>query len=409
VTVNTLAVASASPSGAISLVVGTNTITVLVTAQDTTTKTYTVTVNVPLAANPTAPNLGEAGRYVILASQTITTTGGTAISGGDIGILDEARSYFLTGGFTPVGAAGDFTQLTGGTSHAWDDATPSPFPSPLHYSTPVIGAVWTGTNKQALIDQSRTDLGIAYSFLMAQTSPAPAAIPGSDPTELGGKTLYRGIYVSAVPVKIQQGDLTLDAQGDPNSVWIFQLGNTLTTGATGGNIILAHGAQAKNVYWQVAGAGIAGVTIGSVANTHFYGNVLSGKQINVTNGVIITGSLFSVTAQVTLIGDTVTKVPATFSNDSTLSNLTISSGTLTPTFASGTISYTDSVVNSVSSITVTPTVNESHATVTVNTIAVTSGSPSGAISLVVGTNTITVLVTAQDTTTKTYTVTVTRA
>jgi len=82
VTVNTLAVASASPSGAISLVVGTNTITVLVTAQDTTTKTYTVTVNVPLAANPTAPNLGEAGRYVILASQTITTTGGTAISGG---------------------------------------------------------------------------------------------------------------------------------------------------------------------------------------------------------------------------------------------------------------------------------------------------------------------------------------
>jgi len=161
----------------------------------------------------------------------------------------------LTGEFTPVGAAGDFTQLTGGTSHAWDDATPSPFPSPLHYSTPVIGAVWTGTNKQALIDQSRTDLGIAYSFLMAQTSPAPAAIPGSDPTELAGKTLYRGIYVSAVPVKIQQGDLTLDAQGDPNSVWIFQLGNTLTTGATGGNIILAHGAQAKNVYWQVAGAG----------------------------------------------------------------------------------------------------------------------------------------------------------
>ena len=409
VTVNTIAVASGSPSGAISLVVGANTITVLVTAQDTTTKIYTLTVNVALAANPTAPDLGEAGRYVILASQTITTTGGTAISGGDIGILEQARSYFLTGGFTPVGTAGDFTQLTGGTSHAWDDATPAPFPSPLHYSTPVIGAVWTGTNKQALIDQSRADLGIAYSFLTAQTLPAPAAIPGLDPTELGGKTLYRGIYVSAVPVKIQQGDLTLDAQGDPNSVWIFQLGNTLTTGAPGGNIILTHGAQAKNVYWQVAGAGTTGVTIVSVAGTHFYGNVLSWKQINVTNGVIITGSLSSVTAQVTLIGDTVTKFPSAFSSDSTLSNLTISSGTITPTFASGTISYTDSVANSVSSITVTPTVNESHAIVTVNTIAVASGSPSGAISLVVGTNTITVLVTAQDNTTRTYTMTVTRA
>ncbi|MFZ4856817.1 MAG: beta strand repeat-containing protein, partial [Desulfuromonadaceae bacterium] len=94
---------------------------------------------------------------------------------------------------------------------------------------------------------------------------------------------------------------------------------------------------------------------------------------------------------------------------STLSNLTLSSGTLTPAFASSTASYTASVTNATSSITVTPTVTDSTATVTVNGTGITSGSASGSINLSVGSNTITVLVTAQDgTTTNTYTVTVTR-
>jgi hypothetical protein len=279
-----------------------------------TTYRYFRTGDPSVRANPIAADLGEAGRFVILASQAITTgpgsAGASAITGGDIGILDQSRTDAYIAGFTKIEPfAGNYVELTGGTSHAWNDLVPEPFPAPLHYSTPVIGDSWTGTNKQSLIDQSRTDMGIAYSFLAAQTLPAPAAIPGADPTELGGKTLYRGIYVSAVPVKIEQGDLTLDAQGDEDSVWIFQLGSTLTTGAPGGNIILTGGAKAENVFWQVAGAGTAGTAIASVAGTHFYGNVLCWKQINVTDGVIITGRLFSVTAQVTLIGDTVTKAP----------------------------------------------------------------------------------------------------
>jgi hypothetical protein len=98
------------------------------------------------------------------------------------------------------------------------------------------------------------------------------------------------------------------------------------------------------------------------------------------------------------------------STDANLSGLTYSSGALTPAFASGTISYTQSVANSVSSITVTPTVNQANATVTVNGTAVATGVASGSINLNVGANTITTVVTAQDgTTTKTYTTTVTRA
>jgi Leucine-rich repeat (LRR) protein/Tol biopolymer transport system component len=95
------------------------------------------------------------------------------------------------------------------------------------------------------------------------------------------------------------------------------------------------------------------------------------------------------------------------SNDATLSNLTISPGTLTPVFAAGTTSYTSGVAYGVPSITVSPTVNESHATVKVNGVSVTGGSPSGAIALGGWYNTITIVVTAQDTvTTDTYTVVV---
>jgi len=83
---------------------------------------------------------------------------------------------------------------------------------------------------------------------------------------------------------------------------------------------------------------------------------------------------------------------------------------LTPSFAAATISYTISVPNATTSMTVTPTVTDATATVKVNTVTVASGSPSSAIALNVGSNVITTLVTAQDgTTTKTYTITVTRA
>jgi len=106
---------------------------------------------------------------------------------------------------------------------------------------------------------------------------------------------------------------------------------------------------------------------------------------------------------------TVTFSVAAASTDATLSDLSLSSGTLVPTFTSATISYTATVTNNITSITVTPTAADTNATITVNGTPVASGSASGAISLDVGENTITTIVTAQDgTTTKTYTVTVTR-
>jgi len=99
---------------------------------------------------------------------------------------------------------------------------------------------------------------------------------------------------------------------------------------------------------------------------------------------------------------------ASGSSDATLASLSVTSASLSPAFSSGTYSYTSTVAHSVSSMRVTPTINESHATISVNGTPVASGSQSGSISLNTGSNTISVLVTAQNGATQTYVLTITR-
>jgi hypothetical protein len=155
---------------------------------------------------------------------------------------------------------------------------------------------------------------------------------------------------------------------------------------------------------RVNGGGFSGVTSGSPSGA---------LALNVGSNTIDV----KVTAQdgTTTQTYTITVTRSAASSDANLSALTISAGTLTPAFAPGTTAYTDSVGFPVSSVTVTPTVNESHATVQAKVnaggfTAVTSGSPSGPLALHTGVNTIQVKVTAQDgVTTKTYTISVTRA
>ena len=253
------------------------------TTSITTTPTPTTTTTVTLPANPTAPVLGTSSLFVILASQKVTTTGTTAVSNGAIGIIDQARSYYA--GFTPGGATpNSFTQLTNGLSYAHDDIYPFTYPS--GYASTI-----------AFINQVRTDLGVAYTFLAAD--PNPGAPNQACPLSLASTTLTRGVYKTASNVTLTGGNLTLDAQNDPNSVFIITIGGNLTTGS-GGNIILKNGAKASNVFFRVAGITVIG------GGTSFYGNVFSWQQVNVLAGANITGRLFSVNEQVTLISDTVT-------------------------------------------------------------------------------------------------------
>jgi hypothetical protein len=88
--------------------------------------------------------------------------------------------------------------------------------------------------------------------------------------DLGGLTLLSGIYKAIDAVRIQDGDLTLDAKGDENAVWIFQLeSNFSTVGGAGGNVLLIGEAKASNVFWQTEQLAHIGV------GTSFKGNILS--------------------------------------------------------------------------------------------------------------------------------------
>ncbi|MEL7623623.1 MAG: S-layer homology domain-containing protein [Clostridiales bacterium] len=137
------------------------------------------------------------------------------------------------------------------------------------------------------------------------------------------------------------------------------------------------------------------------------------NMYNISHGYGVRPALYLKPGIVFPGGDGTQEAPYTLiaplSSNADLSNIILSSGTLSPTFASGTTSYTANVGNEITNIAVTPTIADSTATVKVNNSEVTSGNQSGAINLNVGTNTITIVVTAQDTTTKTYTITVTRA
>ena len=70
-------------------------------------------------------------------------------------------------------------------------------------------------------------------------------------------TLTPGLYKSSGSLEISSGDLTFDAKGDANSVFILQIASTLTT-TSGRKVILSGGAQAKNVFWQVGSSVIIG-------------------------------------------------------------------------------------------------------------------------------------------------------
>lgn len=174
-----------------------------------------------------------------------------------------------------------------------------------------VGPTSTGPNAAACLVASNARLAAQTAYLALVAMPA-----GADPgANLAGKTLVPGVYTApSGSFMIQGSDLTLDAQGDPNAVWVFQMATTLTVGGPGAafpqNVILAGGAQSKNIFWQVgsfatinaAGGGTMEGTIISQAGASFStaGNV----QI-----VTLNGRVLSLGAAVTLV-DTVINVPA---------------------------------------------------------------------------------------------------
>jgi hypothetical protein len=203
---------------------------------------------------PLAPvDLGSAKTFAVLAGSTVTNTGLSNING-DLGIYPGTA--YVPG--TP-------SATVNGTIHAGDVAA----------------------------HQAQASLTVAYSDA-AGRSTAPITVAG----DLGGQTLAPGLYKSASTLAIT-GDLTLDANGDPNAVYIFQMGSALNV-ATGGRVVLIGGTQAANVFWQVASS----ATLGTYSA--FKGTIMAYASITIGTGATLDGRALAQNAAVTLDTNAVT-------------------------------------------------------------------------------------------------------
>jgi len=217
---------------------------------------YVWTFNTNTTANAPFVNLASVERFGIIAGVGVSNNAGfSEIHNMDVGISPGVRSSIT--GFPPA-------IIVNGAIYASDDLIP-------------VGVA-------AMLVQAKQDLTNAYLFAEGATSPAPATVSGDQ----GGLTLAPGIYKSTSTLLIQSGDLTLDAQGDPNAVWIFQIAADFTTvGGAGGSVILSGGAQAKNVFWQVGSS----ATIGN--GTAFKGNVLALTSITMGPNATAVGRMLA--------------------------------------------------------------------------------------------------------------------
>jgi hypothetical protein len=210
----------------------------------------TLTVWAPTSASAAAPiGLGTATSFAVLAGTTATNTGPSTI-GGDVGVSPGTA---LTGFSTATVA---------GTQHSAD----------------------------GVADQAQSDLTTAYNTAAGQPTTATVS------ADLGGQTLAPGVYTG--PTLGLTGTLTLDAANDPNAIFVFQAGSTLTT-ASASVVALVRGANPCNVFWQVGSS----ATLGT--DSLFTGSVLALTSISATTRATVTGRLLARNGATTLDSNTI--------------------------------------------------------------------------------------------------------
>ena len=213
------------------------------------------------AASPVS--LGTAGNYAVIAGTAVTNTGPSQVNGNLAVSPDDAVTGF------PPGV------ISGGQD---------------------LG--------NAAAAEAQSDLTAAYDDAAGQT---PATSVSGD---LGGETLTPGVYNATAALGIT-GTLTLDGQGDPDAIFIFQLAADLVT-ASDSQVVLTDGAQAANVFWQVGTT----VTLGS--GSSFAGNILALTSITAVTGAAIQGRALVINGEVILEDNTISGDPLGLTAPATL-------------------------------------------------------------------------------------------
>jgi hypothetical protein len=199
------------------------------------------------------PLLNSAQSFAVLSGQTVTNTGPTTISG-DLGLSPGTAVT----GFPPG-------LISGGTIHAAD----------------------------AVALQAQSDLTVAYVDLAAR--PCNTDLTGVD---LAGQTLVAGVYCFTSSAQLS-GALALDAQGNPDALFVFRIGSTLTT-ASGASVRVINGGQDCNVFWQVGSSATLGTT------TAFVGSILALTSIDLATGASVSGRVLARNGSVTMDSNRVT-------------------------------------------------------------------------------------------------------
>jgi hypothetical protein len=228
--------------------------------------------------------------------------------GGSAGITNQGLNTIINNG--SIGTTGASTLITGFHDGTTGDIYTE---TPLNVGN-VTGRVYTApptpgnATSFSIATKGLSDATIAYLNI------SPASKPGgTDPGagELGGLTLAPGTYKSASGTfKITNGDLTLDAKGDPNAVWIFQTAAGLTVGVAGPqgakSVNMINGGLAKNVFWYVGSAAVINGAGGGVMT----GNIIASAGVTFSTAgnavqTVLNGRALSLNASVTMVNTTI--------------------------------------------------------------------------------------------------------
>ncbi len=203
--------------------------------------------------------------------------------------LGSADGFAVLGGSgISVAGAVNSTTITG-------DIGTFPTPSITGLSNVVLNGVNHGGD--AVTQSAKTDLVTAYNDAAGRVY--DVLYGGAH--DLGGSTLTSGVYHGDSSLFLT-GTMTLDALGNPDAVWIFQVGSTLITAANS-SVVLTGGALAGHVFWQVGSS----VTLGT--HTDFVGSMLALSSITLTTGAALDGRALALNGAVALDANTITVIP----------------------------------------------------------------------------------------------------